>query len=808
MDLNQILIPILIFAAGGLAILGFLVFLESLRKKGHLMRVLNMSLYLITLPKEFKKEGETARQPKELIAASEQFFSSLANIKDPSFWSRFIYGAPHLVFEIAAPQGSEEIIFYAAVPKRFETVVEKQILGFYPAAQIEKINDYNIFHPSGTEAGGYLKLKKNSALPIITYQALDTDPLNNLTNALSKLGKEEGGAIQILLRPAPAGWSLRGKRIVQLLKKGKSLKQAISETSGGIGGIIREFFGILSGPAGKKREEEIKTTAEETVKPIETKNLKAGFEVNIRVLASAENKERAKELLDHLEAGFLQFNSPDLNSFAAVHPKYFKKLNFDFSFRQFNERQKFILSTEELASVFHFPLASTETPKIKWLKAKAAPPPPDLPEKPILVLGKNIYRGEERLAGFASDGDRRRHLYVIGQTGTGKSAFMKNLIAQDIQAGNGVCVIDPHGDLIDDILGLIPPERAEDVFVFDPGDIERPVGLNMLEYDRRYPEQKSLAINEILGIFDKLYDLKATGGPMFEQYFRNTLSLLMGDPEFVPTLLEVPRVLSDAPFRKFLLGRCKDPITKNFWEMEAEKAGGESSLANLVPYVTSKFNVFLANDIMRPIIAQRESAFNFRDIMDNKKILLINLSKGRLGDINSALLGLIFVGKILIASLSRVDMPEAQRKDFYLYIDEFQNYTTPSIATILSEARKYRLCLTIAHQFIGQLTEQIRDAVFGNVGTAVSFRIGVEDSEFMEKQFAPVFSARDLINIDNYNAYIRMLINDKTSAPFNFQTLPPRKPNPEMAKAIRELSRLKYGKDRKIVEAEIMERYR
>lgn len=807
MNLNQILIPILIFGAGAIAIVGFLFFLETLRKKGHLARVLNMSLFLVSLPKEFAKEGEPQKQPKELIAATEQFFASLANVKDPSLWSRFVYGPPHLAFEIATPQGAEEIIFYAAVPKRFETLVEKQIHGFYPAASIEKINDYNIFHPSGTEAGGYLKLKKISALPIKTYQSLEVDPLNNLTNALSKLGKEEGGVIQILLRPAPAEWSKRGKAIIQLLKRGKSLKQAIEGTGVSAGGILKEIFKVLSGPA-KKEEEAPKVTEEELIKSLESKNLKAGFEVNIRLLASAENKERAKDLLDHLEAGFLQFNSPDLNSFAAVHPKYLKKLNFDFSFRQFNERQKFVLSTEELASVFHFPLASTETPKIKWLRAKAAPPPADLPAEPVLVLGTNVYRGEERLVGFASDGDRRRHLYVIGQTGTGKSSFMKTLVAQDLAAGRGVAVIDPHGDLIDDILGFIPSERAEDVLVFDPGDVERPVGLNMLEYDRRYPEQKSLVINEILGIFDKLYDLKATGGPMFEQYFRNTLSLLMGDPEFLPTLLEVPRVLSDTAFRKFLLGRCADPITKNFWELEAEKAGGEAALANIVPYITSKFNVFLANDIMRPIVAQKGSAFNFRDIMDNKKILLVNLAKGRLGDINSSLLGLIFVGKILLASFSRVDLPEPQRKDFYFYIDEFQNYATPSIATILSEARKYRLCLTIGHQFIGQLTEQIRDAVFGNVGTMASFRIGVDDAEFMEKQFAPVFSARDLINIDNYNAYVRMLINDKTSVPFNFQTLPPVKGNPEMAKAIRELSRLKYGKDRKIVEEEIRERYK
>ncbi|OGF59256.1 hypothetical protein A3I28_01870 [Candidatus Giovannonibacteria bacterium RIFCSPLOWO2_02_FULL_43_37] len=421
-------------------------------------------------------------------------------------------------------------------------------------------------------------------------------------------------------------------------------------------------------------------------------------------------------------------------------------------------------------------------------------------------MGVSKYRDEEREVRIKKD-DRRRHFYSIGQTGTGKSTLMQKMIIQDIQNGEGVCVIDPHGDLIDKILGHVPKERANDVIVFDPGDIQHPMGLNMLEYDPKYPEQKSLIVNELFEIFNKLFNMSVAGGPMFEQYFRNSTSLVMEDPESGNTLLEISRVLSDKTFRDYKISKSKNIVVNAFWQQIAEKASGESALASMVPYVVSKIDTFLSNEILRPIIAQEKSAFNIRDVMDQRKILFLNLSKGKLGELNSSLLGLIMVGKILMASLSRVDTPEDERKDFYLYIDEFQNVTTKSIATILSEARKYKLNMTITHQFIGQLEEDIKKAVFGNVGTMCSFRIGSDDGEYMEKQFAPVFAANDLLNIDNLNAYVKLLIDGQTSKPFNMFIPFPPKGSAEIAQYLKDLSRQKYSRPREEVEEEIRRRH-
>jgi len=428
-----------------------------------------------------------------------------------------------------------------------------------------------------------------------------------------------------------------------------------------------------------------------------------------------------------------------------------------------------------------------------------------LPKEGILI-GKSAFRGEEREVRIKKD-DRRRHFYTIGQTGTGKSVLLQNMIAQDIRNGEGVAVIDPHGELIEKILELIPRERAEDVIYFDPGDTAYPMGLNMLEYDPRFPEHKTLIVNELLDIFNKLFNMATAGGPMFEQYFRNAALLVMEDPESGNTLLEIEKILADKSFRDYKLSKSKNIVVDMFWRQIAEKAGGEASLQNMVPYVVSKFDTFLANDIMRPIIAQEKSSFNVREVMDNKKILLLNLSKGRLGELNSSLLGLIMVGKILMAALSRVNMPEAERQDFYLYIDEFQNVTTKSIATILSEARKYKLDLILTHQFIGQLEEDIQKAVFGNVGSICSFRIGSDDGEYMEKQFAPTFTAPDLLNIDNRNAYLKLLVDGQTSKPFNIKTIAPEKGNPEMAEYIKQLSRSKFARPRDEVEEEIRRRH-
>ncbi|HSE56618.1 MAG TPA: DUF87 domain-containing protein, partial [Candidatus Paceibacterota bacterium] len=465
-----------------------------------------------------------------------------------------------------------------------------------------------------------------------------------------------------------------------------------------------------------------------------------------------------------------------------------------------------LLSVDELATLFHFPVGLIAAPELKESSATTAAAPMSMQPSGVR-LGTNTYRGETRDVYLAKE-DRVRHCYVIGQTGTGKTTILKNMAIQDIQNGNGVCFIDPHGSDLNDILANIPPERLDDVIYFDPAYTARPMGLNMLEYDANFPEQKIFVINELLAIFNKLFDMKVAGGPAFEQYFRNSAGLVMEDPESGSTLLEIGRVLSDKAFRDLKLSKCKNPIIKQFWE-NAEKTSGEQSLANFVPYITNKFDVFISNDVMRPVIAQQHSVLNFRDIMDNKKILLVNLSKGRLGDINSHLIGLVLVGKLTMAALSRVDkLGKEVLNDFYLYIDEFQNVTTDSIATILSEARKYRLALTVAHQYVEQLEENIKNAVFGNVGSMIIYRVSPENAALFEKQLAPVFTPADILKLENFNAYAKILVNGVPEKPFNLRIPPPPKGNLEVTEKVKELSYLKYGRPREEVESEIMARYK
>lgn len=771
------------------------------KSKGAITRALNMTLFLIRVPREFPKEGQQQKQEKELIAVTEQLLASFTNIHSKG-WNRFLYGEPYIVLEMAVHHIGEEIYFYIAVPKTHEQMAEKQIHGFYPTAEVTKVKDYNIFNPQGVSIGSYFVSGNNPVLPFRTYQKLETDSLGEILTAMSKLEeKGEGAVLQILIRPSHNN-SLKSLalKISKEMQQGYDFNQALNRAQKS---KTAEFIKAANPatPSSKQEKPEEKPKVitpyhEETVKALVQKSSKPLFDVNIRALASANTEIRASQILQDLESVFTQFSAPDLNSLKPVRvkKKSLEKLIFSYSFRIFNEKQLIYLSTEELASIYHFPLPTTAAPRVKLLKAKPAEPPADLPKEGI-ILGKNIYRGQEKLARMQR-GDRRRHLYVIGQTGTGKTSFLSNLIKQDILNNEGVCVIDPHGDLIEDILENIPQERAEDVIVFNPADLERPLGLNMMEIDPTKPEQKTFVANEMLAIVRSLYkDIPEAFGPMFDQYFKNSILLLLDDYQNeAPTLAEIPKVLTDSVYRRDKLSRETNPLVKNFWELEAEKAGGEASLANMVPYITSKLNPFLANDYIRPIVTQKTGAFNFREVIDNRKILLVNLSKGRIGDVNANLLGLIMVGKLLMAAFSRVDIPQEQRQDFNLYIDEFQNFTTDTIAVILSEARKYRLNLIIAHQFIKQLQENIKNAVFGNVGSMVVFRIGAEDAESLKNQFEPVFSPQDLMNIDNFNAYVKLLINDQTSRPFNIQVLPPQKGYPEIAQYIKELSRQKYGR--------------
>ncbi len=805
-----------------------LAMLSRFRAKGALARGLNMSLFSVRVPREFAKEGgksaeQQQKQEKEIISVTEQMLSSMSNIRAKgAWWKKMLYGEPYIVFEIGVHHVGEEIHFYVASPNAYAELIEKQIHSFYPTAEITRATDYNIFNPQGVSAGAYMTLKKHHILPFRTYQGLPADPLGEILTAMSKLEREgEGAALQVLVRPSrKSDHRKTASKVLKELQKGASWGEALSKAGKGLGSEVLEELNRALNPAedlSKPKTEDQRQMLpvhQELVKAIANKISKPAFDVNIRLVTSAPTEFQAEEMLRDMGSAFVQFEAPDFNSFRAVSQKGRQQDVFvrDYSFRVFNERYALYLSTEEIASFYHFPLPTTATPQVRFLKAKPSEPPPGLPEEGI-ILGTNTYRGQEKVIRMTRE-DRARHMYIIGQTGTGKSTLIKHMIRQDILAGEGVGVVDPHGELIDYVLGHIPKERADDVVLFDPSDTERPLGLNFLEIDPTKPVQKSSAIDEFFKILKTVYkDTPDAFGPLFEKFFRYSIMLLLDDYEHeVPTIADIARVFADEDYRNDKLSREKNGDVVRFWKFEAEQMSGDWSLPNMSGYITSKFAPFLLSEYVRPIVTQGKSSINFRDIMDTKKILLVKLPKGIIGELNMSLLGMIMVSRLMIASFGRAELDDAELKKaapFYLYIDEFQNFTTDSIATILAESRKYKLVLTLVHQYIKQITdEKIRGAIFGNVGNTVALRIGAEDAAYepLKLTFQPVFTPEDLVNLDNFNAYFKPLIRGESVRPFNIQFGFPTPGNLELAQQIRELSRMKYGRDAAEVEREYLEK--
>ncbi|MFA6552247.1 MAG: type IV secretory system conjugative DNA transfer family protein [Candidatus Paceibacterota bacterium] len=782
---------------------------ENLSENDPLFRPLHTTLFEVSLPEAVVNE-QVKKDLKQFISVMEQFYAGMLSVDNADSKS-----ANYFSLEIAKAHRSDEFVFFAAVPDEKKSLFEKQILSVFHNAKIsEAKNDYNIFNEKGVSVGSYAFSERNPIFPIKTYETFDVDPLNVILNSFSKIDSDgEGAAVQFVFRPDKDLYLPKYKFALKEIKNGVPIKRALDiQTSvlGEMGKGLKEIFGSDSSA---KKDKDGKPKEPPKIDEVLVENItnKIGSPIilcDIRIIASSTDQRGADEIISDIEAAFNQFENTHGNKIGWKRTRKgdLSALLHKFSLRMFSDATAIPLNIKELTTMMHFPSAPVKSaPELRQSKSGTSPAPTGLPSNGIL-LGQNKNRGNESNIFMAKE-DRLRHFYTIGQTGTGKTTLLKNMIAQDILNGDGVCMIDPHGVDIQDILAIVPKERYEDVIYFDPGFTERPMALNMLEYDQRFPEQKTFVVNEMLSIFDKLFDMKTAGGPMFEQYFRNAVMLTIDNPETGNTLLDVSRVLSNKAFREMKLAGCKNPITVQFWKEVAEKAGGEAALANIVPYITSKFDNFLSNDIMRPIIAQEKSSFNFREVMDNKKILLVNLAKGRLGEINSRLIGLILVGKILMAALSRVDSFGKELPDFYLYIDEFQNVTTDSISSILAEARKYKLSLNVAHQFIAQLDEKIKNSVFGNVGSMAIFRTGAEDAEYLQKQLSPVFTASDIINLDNRNAYLKLLVNGRPVKPFNIETMAPPQGNLEVIEKLKELSYLKFGRPRAEVEAEIMKKY-
>ena len=712
------------------------------------------------------------------IDAAEQMFASLFSMKKGGMLN-FLHLQPHISFEIVAKH--EDIRFYISVPFKLKDMLEKQINGAYPDAEILEIPEYNLFSSNGRVAFAEYELKQASYHPIKLFKDLPTDPLSSMTTALSKMGPEEGAAIQILVSPADKKWRTLGKSYIASTKKAES------------------------DPAKAKFKVDGKA-----LEAIENKCSKPGFSTTIRVVVSSPTEEMANVHLNNIKSSFEQFSS-DLNSFGKRRIWWKTGFMVDFIYRyqpMFRwGGNKTVLNSEELATIFHFPNKQIETPHINWLYSKRAPAPIKI-SKEGLYLGKSNYRGVTRPVHISED-DRRRHLYVIGKTGTGKTEFLKDMILQDIKEGKGVCLIDPH-DLAEDLLAHIPPERAEDVIYFDPSDTGRPMGLNLLEAETE--DQKHMITTAIINLMYKLYDPYKTGiiGPRFEHAVRNAMLTVMSEEG--NTFIEVVRCLTDSNFVQDLLPKIKDPIIARYWTDQIAQTS-DFHKSEVLDYIVSKFGRFVTNKAIRNIIGQSKSSFDFRKVMDEGKILIINLAKGKIGEENSNFLGLILIPKILAAAMSRSDMPEEQRKDFYLYVDEFQNFATPDFAQILSEARKFHLNLTVANQFIGQMDEEIKNAIFGNIGTLVTFRVGVTDASYLQREFQPVFSEDDLLNIERFNVYIKTIVKNEPVPAFSMDLTKDMEQmkkleNPKLAEMIKELSRLKYGVDREVVEAEINQRAR
>lgn len=759
----SIAIAVMLTVVSALCLLVFLyMFFQWYKHRNREQYALDFVTLLVKLP----KDNETK------IDAAEQMFASLYSLKKTGFFS-FLEAEDLFSFEVVAMK--EDIAFYVNCPRKIRDLVEKQIHGAYPGADIREQDEVNIFSEKGRVAFASLQLEKANYFPIKTYKDLPTDGLSLITSGMSKLGDGEGAILQILIQPEGKKWQQDGYSYMQSEKKREADPEKATYSHD------------------PKRMESI-----------DGKISKPGFRVSIRIVVSSPNEYAAQSHLNNIIGAFAQFSSSN-NNFQKVFLlfKHLFMIDFIYRYMPFFKRGTMILNSEELATIFHLPNKTVETHHIRWLNAKTAPAPSNIPNEG-LMLGKSVYRGQEREIYMSTD-DRRRHMYIIGKTGTGKSEFLKEMILQDIEAGRGVCAIDPHGEFVEDILQMMPPERAEDVIYFNPSDLDRPMGLNIMEAYTE--EQQHFVTSAVIGLMYKLYDPHRTGiiGPRFEHAIRNAMLTIMGRPG--TTFIEMVRILTDQKYVDEMLPYVKDPIVRRYWTDQMAQTS-DFHKSEVLDYIVSKFGKFITNKTMRNIIGQSESAFNLRKVMDEQKILLCNLSKGILGEEDAKFLGLILVPKVLTAAMSRQDIPMDQRKDFYLYVDEFQNYATEDFAAILAEARKYRLNLVVANQYISQIEEDVKNAVFGNVGTMVTFRVGTPDANFLQNEFQPVFNDHDLANIEKFHVYIKTIVKNEPVPPFSMSLLKDMdkikaRMNPRLAEMIKQLSRLRYGRDREEIEAEM-----
>lgn len=744
----------------------------------------------ILVPKENEKKP----------VAAEQLFASLHGIFRAE--NKF---QDQISFEIVSKD--KYIQFYVYLPEYLKDFVEGQIYAQYPDVEIYQVPDYTKGDFSNCSvASAQLELVKPEVYPMKTFTSFEVDPLAAITAVMSKVDENQQIWTQIIIRPVSDAWQIKGISHVAAVRTGHSGETFKFRNIGKMFmGLAREMFRSLffSGKAeeGGGGEAKLSGPEEEALKEIERKSTKLGFATKIKIIAISKDQITSRAKLESVVGSFKQFSTTNLNSFRVGKITTNLTTISTYRNRKFYS-EGFILNIEELASLYHLPTKAVETPNIVWAGSKKGEPPSNLPlvgtvaDKDLTLLAKTDFRNIEKTFGIKRK-DRSLHMYIVGKTGTGKSTLLENMVIDDIKKGQGVAYIDPHGDAIENIIKHIPFERVKDVVYFNPADKEWPVGFNPLEAVD--PELKNIVASGVVGIFKKIFG--ESWGPRLEYILRNALLACVDYKD--STLLSVMRLLTDKTYRDKVINAIDDPVVRDFFNNEYNKYDPRFQREAIAP-IQNKVGQFLSSSTIRNIVGQPKSTIDLGEIMNSKKIFLVDLSVGKIGEDNSALLGAMIITKFQLAAMQRAKIPLAQRKDFYLYVDEFQNFATESFAIILSEARKYKLNLTMTNQYIAQMHEQVAKAIFGNVGTIVSFRVGAQDANALVKEFEPVFTANDLINLNNYNIYVKMAIDGVTRPAFSAITLPLSKEEFEgNRETIIQASQKRYARSREEIEGEI-----
>lgn len=741
------------------------------------------------------------RENEKAALAAEQMFASIHGILENHL------KCPDVVsFEIASNE-ENGICFYVVAPQHLSRFIEGQIYAQYPNADIQYVEDYTKRSLSDNPAEtfvttGEIEMEKDYIFPIKTFRSFEVDPLAAITGAVSELNRGEEAWLQVVIRPVSNYWQDRSKNYITAIRDGKD------PYGGGffsfLTSAVRSMGKALSEGSESKVQKEtvkLKPGQEDELNEIETKMLKVGFEFKVRVVTKADTQLRSEQILRDIVASFKQFTTAHLNNFIHILPeKTGKEIYEEYLKRNISRDEPDIINIEELASLFHLPNISVETPSIAWSRAKKLEPPMNLPKATdgeVTIFGETDYRDIKFEFGIKRK-DRQRHFYLLGKTGTGKSTLFKNMFISDVLAGEGACFVDPHGDTVDELLSHIPPNRVDDVVYFNPTDVESPIGFNLLELKDK--SQRDFIADGVVEVFKK--EFGDSWGPRLQYILTNTIATALEAQG--TTLLAIIRLLMDSNYRKFILKQVDDPILYKFWTEEyAKMSQNNRLLTETISPIQNKIGRFISSAVIRNIVGQVKSTIDLRDVMDNQKILLVNLAQGKLGEETASLLGGMVITRLQSTAMERVDVPIDERKDFFLYVDEFQNFATESFAKILSEARKYKLNLTMTNQYIDQLPLPVRQAIFGNVGTMGSFVVSPADASILEKEFAPVVSADDLVSLDAWAMYIKLCIDGMTSVPFSAKSLPVRYHDFGLKDEIVEKSSKKYGTPKEVIEDKI-----